>query len=72
VKEFRKSVNIWGSYGQEFSVLFLTHGEHYHYVDVLSQYVNSAVARSIDFVRIGLALINTLLGQLSFASLRGH
>jgi len=22
VKEFRKSVNIWGSYGQEFSVLF--------------------------------------------------
>ena len=27
VKEFRKSVNIWGSYGQEFSVLFfLTHG----------------------------------------------
>ena len=26
-KEFRKSVNIWGSYGQEFSVLFfLTHG----------------------------------------------
>jgi len=27
VKEFWKSVNIWGSYGQEFSVLFfLTHG----------------------------------------------
>jgi len=26
VNEFRKSVNIWGSYGQEFSVLFLTHG----------------------------------------------
>ena len=26
VKEFRKSVNIWESYGQEFSVLFfLTH-----------------------------------------------
>ena len=22
VKEFRKSVNVWGSYGQEFSVLF--------------------------------------------------
>ena len=22
VKEFRKSVNIWGSYGQEFGVLF--------------------------------------------------
>jgi len=22
VKEFLKSVNIWGSYGQEFSVLF--------------------------------------------------
>jgi len=22
VKEFRKSVNIWGSYGQKFSVLF--------------------------------------------------
>ena len=22
VKEFRKSVNIWGSYGQEFSVVF--------------------------------------------------
>jgi len=22
VKEFRKSVNIWGSYGQEFNVLF--------------------------------------------------
>ena len=29
VKEFRKLVNIWGSYGQEFSVLFfLTHGVH--------------------------------------------
>ena len=27
VKEFRKSVNIWGSYRQQFSVLFfLTHG----------------------------------------------
>jgi len=27
VKEFRKSVNIWRSYGQEFSILFfLTHG----------------------------------------------
>jgi len=27
VKEFRKSVNIWGSYGHEFCVLFfLTHG----------------------------------------------
>ena len=27
VKVFRKSVNIWRSYGQEFSVLFfLTHG----------------------------------------------
>ena len=27
VKEFRKSVNIWESYGQEFSVfVFLTHG----------------------------------------------
>jgi len=27
MKEFWKSVNIWGSYGQEFSVLFfLTHG----------------------------------------------
>jgi len=26
VKEFLKSVNVWGSYGQEFSVLFfLTH-----------------------------------------------
>jgi len=22
LKEFRKSVNIWGSYGQEFNVLF--------------------------------------------------
>ena len=29
VKEFRKSVNIWGSYGQEFSVLFfLRHSVH--------------------------------------------
>ena len=29
VKEFQKSVNIWRSYGQEFSVLFfLTHGVH--------------------------------------------
>jgi len=29
VKEFKKSVNIWGSYGQEFSVLFfLTHSVH--------------------------------------------
>jgi len=26
VKEFWKSVNIWGSYGQQLSVLFLTHG----------------------------------------------
>jgi len=25
VKEFRKSVNIWGSYGQEFGVVFLRH-----------------------------------------------
>ena len=25
-KEFRKSVNIWISYGQKFSVLFLIHG----------------------------------------------
>jgi len=24
VKEFRKSVNIWGSYGQEFGVLFFS------------------------------------------------
>jgi len=29
VKEFLKSVNIWGSYGQEFSVLFfLRHSVH--------------------------------------------
>ena len=29
VKEFRKSVNIWGSYGQEFGVLFfLRHSVH--------------------------------------------
>ena len=29
VKEFRKSVNVWGSYGQEFSVLFfLRHSVH--------------------------------------------
>jgi len=27
VKEFWKSVKIWGSYGQEFSILFLTHGK---------------------------------------------
>ena len=31
VKKFQKSVNIWGSYGQEFSVLiFLTHGVLYN------------------------------------------
>jgi len=28
VKEFSKSVNVWLSYGQEYDVLFLTHGVH--------------------------------------------
>jgi len=32
VKEFRKSVNIWGSYGQEFSVLFFL--RHSVYISV--------------------------------------
>jgi len=29
LKEFRKSVNIWGSYGQEFGVLFLRHSDRH-------------------------------------------
>jgi len=31
VKEFWKSVNIWGSYGQEFSVLFFFETVYYDY-----------------------------------------
>ena len=34
VKEFLKSVNIWGSYGQEFGVLFFLRHSVYSSVDL--------------------------------------
>ena len=46
VKEFRKSVNIWRSYGQEYSVLFfLTHSVEFH-------------AKSTGSVRAPIAAVN--------------
>jgi len=45
VKEFRKSVNIWGSYGQEFNVLFFwTHSVY----KVQSQQIISKVDASVQ------------------------
>ena len=45
VKNFRKSVNIWGSYGQEFSVLILlTHGVQGQQIAHQKRSLTSAIA----------------------------
>jgi len=54
VKEFRKSVNIWGSYGQEFSVLFLRQCMFRYDVGIeigmpfLTQWLNSQMKKMLD------------------------
>jgi len=51
-KEFWKSVNIWGSYGQEFSVLFfLIHG-----VYIVKSYQGNYSTNTVKFADIFLSL----------------